>query len=81
MLSMQTTTSSDYFGKIACSNKDIKNLWFNIRRYWKYIIQKKETVKDDRYVVLRYFKNWLWLFDIKSQEDKFKEVVGLQPPW
>ena len=31
---------------------------------------KTKTVKGDRCLVPRYARNWLWLFDIKSQEDK-----------
>ena len=48
---------------------------FDIRGYWKHfylfsLSQKKETVKGERCVVPSYVRNWLQLFDIKSQEDK-----------
>ena len=49
---------------------------FDLTKYWKYFYlfslsqKKKKTVKGDRSVVPRYAGNCLWLFDIKSQEDK-----------
>ena len=74
---MQTTTSCDSFrgklplqnvqnvGNITCPIKgDIENIFIG------FLFCKKETVKGYRYVIPRYVRNWLQLFDIKSQEDE-----------
>ena len=50
----------------------------DIRRYreyfYRFLFRKKETVKGDECVVPRHVRNWLQLFDIKSQEDKLQNL-------
>ena len=71
---MQTTTFRDNFWR--------KLRFQNVLNYGNMLIQgdmenifvcfqfQKKTVKGGRWVVLRYVRDWLQLFHIKSQEDK-----------